>query len=133
MTMTPQPNRYASVKQQAASTTVKGFGETDTEESKVAGTPGAVSKELKDILEDLQNNCLQIYALWSEDGDVHRSFIQQPLRPNSLNTISLAQGGGRLINGYNTYGLPAMITHSSMHLNPGMLNRKKHQLKKDSL
>ena len=49
-----------------------------------------MSKDIRDIIEDLQNNQLQIYALWSEEGDVHRSFIQQPFRANSLNTISLA-------------------------------------------
>jgi len=34
-----------------------------------------MSKDIGDILEDLQNNQLQIYALWSEESDVHRSFI----------------------------------------------------------
>ena len=34
-----------------------------------------MSKDIRDIIEDLQNNQLQIYALWSEEGDVHRSFI----------------------------------------------------------
>ena len=33
------------------------------------------AKDIREILEDLQSNQLQIYALWSEDGDVHRSFI----------------------------------------------------------
>lgn len=49
-----------------------------------------MSKEIRDILDDLQNNQLQIYALWREEGDVHRSFIQQPFRANSLNTVQLA-------------------------------------------
>lgn len=81
---------------------------------------------MRDILDDLQNNQLQIYALWSEEGDVHRSFIQQPLRANSLNTISLTQNG-RLVNSYNTYGLPQMMSNSSMHLNNyGQGYRRKH-------
>ena len=49
-----------------------------------------MSKEIRDILDDLQNNQLQIYALWREEGDVYRSFIQQPFRANSLNTVQLA-------------------------------------------
>ena len=44
-------------------------------EEKKGGSP-SMSKEIRDILDDLQNNQLQIYALWREEGDVHRSFIQ---------------------------------------------------------
>lgn len=55
---------------------------------------------------------------------MHRSFIQQPLRANSLNTISLALNG-RMVGSTYTYGLPAMITNSSMHLNTGVLTKKK--------
>jgi len=50
-------NRYASVKQQANGTT-NGF-ESKLEERKGSSpnvTPGGVSSELKDILDDLQNN-----------------------------------------------------------------------------
>jgi len=86
-----------------------------------------MSKEIRDILDDLQNNQLQIYALWREEGDVHRSFIQQPFRANSLNTVQLAQNG-RMIGGYYSYGLPAMLSNSSMHLNPGAIAKKRqHQ------
>ena len=49
MTMTPQPNRYSTVKSDP-STAGHAF-DNQSEEAK-AGTPG-VSKELKDILEDL--------------------------------------------------------------------------------
>ena len=49
------------------------------------------------------------------------------MRPNSLNTISLALNG-RMVGSTYTYGLPAMITNSSMHLNTGVLNKKKQLL-----
>ena len=84
-TMTPQPNRYSTVKQLASSLT--NTPGSDTEEQK-GGTP-AMTKDVRDILEELQNNSLQIFALWSEEGDVHRSFIQQPLRASSLNSIAM--------------------------------------------
>lgn len=48
---------------------------TDAEESKTQTCSPAMSREIRDILDDLQNNQLQIYALWSEVGDVHRSII----------------------------------------------------------
>ena len=83
-----------------------------------------MSKDIRDIIEDLQNNQLQIYALWSEEGDVHRSFIQQPFRTNSLNTISLAQNG-RMIGNLHTYGLPAMLSNPSMQGNIGLFHRKR--------
>lgn len=93
-------------------------------------------KEVRDILEDLQNNQLQIYALWSEDGDVHRSFIQQPLRPGSLNTLHLAHNG-RMVGQQNfshTYGLPAMMTNSALHLSPnGMYNNRKNKAHRQSI
>ena len=73
LTMTPQPSRYSTVKQpQNTSLTAQGF---DREEQKGGCSP-PMTKEIRDILDDLQNNQLQIYALWSEEGDVHRSFIQ---------------------------------------------------------
>ena len=95
MTLTPQSHKYISTRsrEQASMTTANGFAKPNfavEEESKLAGT---ASKNIKEILEDLQNNQLQIYALWCEDGDVHRSFIQQPLRSNSLNMITLTQKG----------------------------------------
>lgn len=50
-----------------------GFSKEETKDV-ISNTP-AVNKEIQEILDDLQNNQLQIYALWSDDGDVHRSFI----------------------------------------------------------
>jgi len=87
MNMRPQPTRYSSIKAQhnANQTFNNGF-DLGPEESKGPQT----SNDISDILEELQNNQLQIYALWSEEGDVHRSFIQQPFRQSSLNTISIA-------------------------------------------
>lgn len=73
MSMTPQPNKYSAAKP-GASLTATGSFDTATEEQK-GGSP-AMTKDIRDIIEDLQNNQLQIYALWSEEGDVHRSFIQ---------------------------------------------------------
>ena len=123
--MTPQPNRYSSVKAQlnANQTFNNGF-DSGPEESKGL----QISSDISDILEELQNNQLQIYALWSEEGgDVQRSFIQQPFRQSSLNTISIAQNG-RIVASQYTYGLPAMITNFSRHLNSGYgLQRKRAQ------
>jgi len=101
LTMNSQPNRYGTLKGQMEGTLSNG----EHEENKMGSMSPPLSKEVRDILDDLQNNQLQIYALWSEEGDVHRSFIQQPLRTNFLNTISLAQNG-RMIDGYHTYGMP---------------------------
>lgn len=93
--------------------TIHGVGEH--EQMLMGAQSPPMSKEVRDILSDLQNNQLQIYALWSEDGDVHRSFIQQPVRASSLNTISLTQNG-HVVGGYNTYGLPAMMSNSSLYM-----------------
>ena len=76
--MTPQPNKYATTKQssQAAASNLTATNSFDgTEEHKGGGGSPPMSKDIRDIIEDLQNNQLQIYALWSEEGDVHRSFI----------------------------------------------------------
>ena len=66
-------NKHQNTQQLGSLTANNGFGDGSDEESKGLSPP--MSKDIGDILEDLQNNQLQIYALWSEESDVHRSFI----------------------------------------------------------
>mgnify|MGYP000568926949 CR=1 FL=1 len=77
MSMTPQPNKYSTAKSNTnGGPSLTATGSFDGGEEQKGGGSPPMCKDIRDIIEDLQNNQLQIYALWSEEGDVHRSFIQ---------------------------------------------------------
>ena len=59
LSMTPQPNKYATTKQssQAAASNLTATNSFDgTEEHKGGGGSPPMSKDIRDIIEDLQNN-----------------------------------------------------------------------------
>jgi len=54
--MTPQPNRYQTVKQAPDGSSLNFQGLSDAEQKIMGCTSPPLSKEVRDILDDLQNN-----------------------------------------------------------------------------